>query len=462
MRWCWSIRCRRRRGQRSCRRATGPTSCRGSATRGCASTRRALPDADDATALFAFRHWRDESGAVLREAQAGIEVAAPRCPVLCIASAQDEDVPPALTAALADAWDADAAARRVAQPRRAAAGTRCCRRSRRRSRPGCRRRETERVAQSRNVRIQPAIAARGPDDRVHAIPASGATMNRLLATSLRWLAASRRVRFGARPIPAASMASRYGRQQSTTRAWSASIRSFDGLRHHVRVQQQRCYERPTYVSGDDDGYDDGYYRARRLLRPVRQLPPRRSAAPRPVAPMATVVGAIVGAAIGSQVGGGSARYATSAIGSMVGGMAGRQIYEQSQRQRTGMVRVCDPVYEGDGYPRRRCYGSATATRERRAGLRRDLRIRRPHLHHPHELPPRRPHPRPRRRPAGVGSERGQGAGGPFVLRSVVGHGQSIVPRTTLHTWPPDQTSPSASTCRCRRASRPTSRPWLTR
>ena len=31
-------------------------------------TREAMPDADDATALFAFRHWRDESGTVLREA----------------------------------------------------------------------------------------------------------------------------------------------------------------------------------------------------------------------------------------------------------------------------------------------------------------------------------------------------------------------------------------------------------
>lgn len=72
-----------------------------------ASTRRALPDSDDATALFAFRHWRDESGAVLRVAHAGIEVARPACPVLCIASAQDEDVPPALTHALASEWNAD-------------------------------------------------------------------------------------------------------------------------------------------------------------------------------------------------------------------------------------------------------------------------------------------------------------------------------------------------------------------
>lgn len=71
-----------------------------------ASTRRSLPDADDATALFAFRHWRDESGAVLRAARDGIAVRAPSCPVLCIASAQDEDVPPTLTAALADDWNA--------------------------------------------------------------------------------------------------------------------------------------------------------------------------------------------------------------------------------------------------------------------------------------------------------------------------------------------------------------------
>ena len=70
------------------------------------SSRRALPDADDATALFAFRHWRDESGAVLRAAQAGIALERPACPVLCIVSAQDDDVPPALTAALAADWAA--------------------------------------------------------------------------------------------------------------------------------------------------------------------------------------------------------------------------------------------------------------------------------------------------------------------------------------------------------------------
>jgi len=72
-----------------------------------ASTRRALPDSDDASALFAFRRWRDESGAVLRQAHAGLLLDAPACPTLCIASARDEDVPPELTAELARAWDAD-------------------------------------------------------------------------------------------------------------------------------------------------------------------------------------------------------------------------------------------------------------------------------------------------------------------------------------------------------------------
>ncbi len=72
-----------------------------------ATTRRALSDADDATALFAFRHWRDESGAVLRAAQAGIDVAEPQCPVLCVVSMRDEDVPPVLTRALAREWDAE-------------------------------------------------------------------------------------------------------------------------------------------------------------------------------------------------------------------------------------------------------------------------------------------------------------------------------------------------------------------
>lgn len=70
------------------------------------STRRALPDADAASALYAFRRWRDESGWALGQAAVGIEVARPNCPVLCIASERDGDVPAAVTAELAQAWHA--------------------------------------------------------------------------------------------------------------------------------------------------------------------------------------------------------------------------------------------------------------------------------------------------------------------------------------------------------------------
>lgn len=71
------------------------------------STRRALDDADEATRLHAFRRWRDESGAVLREAQAGVALAVPACGILCIASNADADVPADITGDLAATWKAD-------------------------------------------------------------------------------------------------------------------------------------------------------------------------------------------------------------------------------------------------------------------------------------------------------------------------------------------------------------------
>lgn len=69
-------------------------------------TRRALPDTDEATTLFAFRHWRDESGAVLRHAYEGVTAARPACPVLFVLSHADDDVMPAIPSATAAAWDA--------------------------------------------------------------------------------------------------------------------------------------------------------------------------------------------------------------------------------------------------------------------------------------------------------------------------------------------------------------------
>ncbi|GAB2661299.1 alpha/beta fold hydrolase [Arenimonas aestuarii] len=73
-----------------------------------AGTRRALPGADDAAALFAFRRWRDESGAVLDQAGAGVALAKPPVPVLVIISEADPDVPPACSQGLATAWNASA------------------------------------------------------------------------------------------------------------------------------------------------------------------------------------------------------------------------------------------------------------------------------------------------------------------------------------------------------------------
>ena len=72
-----------------------------------ASTRDALCDGDEAAAVFAFRRWRDESGSVLREAHAGIEIGKPACPALLIASVRDDDVPPGMICAMAREWQAD-------------------------------------------------------------------------------------------------------------------------------------------------------------------------------------------------------------------------------------------------------------------------------------------------------------------------------------------------------------------
>jgi pimeloyl-ACP methyl ester carboxylesterase len=71
-----------------------------------ASTRRVLPDAMDATCEWAWRRWRDESGAVVDEARAGVAAARPGCPVLVVASEADDDVPAAASVALAQGWDA--------------------------------------------------------------------------------------------------------------------------------------------------------------------------------------------------------------------------------------------------------------------------------------------------------------------------------------------------------------------
>lgn len=71
------------------------------------STFDAMRDADAGSVLHAFRAWRDESGAVLQDAHAGVPGDRPCCPVLCVISTTDEDVPPAVSGAYAHGWQAD-------------------------------------------------------------------------------------------------------------------------------------------------------------------------------------------------------------------------------------------------------------------------------------------------------------------------------------------------------------------
>ncbi len=75
--------------------------------RSLSGTRRAMPDADSAAVLHAFRNWRDESGAVLGEARQGIAVEPPHCPILVLSSEFDDDIPPTLSRALAVRHAAD-------------------------------------------------------------------------------------------------------------------------------------------------------------------------------------------------------------------------------------------------------------------------------------------------------------------------------------------------------------------
>lgn len=136
-------------------------------------------------------------------------------------------------------------------------------------------------------------------------------------------------------------------------------------RYAASTGSERCVENRTYAGGYNDrvddryngGYNSGYstggYNDRYDDRYARdRYNGGYGANTGAGGTIATVIGGIVGAAVGSQVGGGSARYATSAIGSMVGGMAGRQVYEQTQRNRyprgrVGTVVACDPVSVND-------------------------------------------------------------------------------------------------------------------
>lgn len=123
---------------------------------------------------------------------------------------------------------------------------------------------------------------------------------------------------------------------------------------------QRCYETTTAGSYERDGYyrNDGYRNDGYRQDGYYDQYGRRQGGSNTGRNVATVVGGIAGAVLGSKIGGGSGSVAAGAIGTMVGGMAGRQIYEQTQRNRNvrpGVVTVCDPepvrsgVYDDDRY-----------------------------------------------------------------------------------------------------------------
>jgi pimeloyl-ACP methyl ester carboxylesterase len=71
------------------------------------STRSALPDADALSVLYAFRHWRDESGVVMNRAYEGVDLGLPSCPSLVMASENDIDVPFSVSKNLAQAMQAE-------------------------------------------------------------------------------------------------------------------------------------------------------------------------------------------------------------------------------------------------------------------------------------------------------------------------------------------------------------------
>jgi len=70
-------------------------------------TKDSMPDSDSGTIGFAFKHWRDESGAVLQDISNGIPVETPRCPVLVVLGDKDTDVPNSIGVEMANRYHGD-------------------------------------------------------------------------------------------------------------------------------------------------------------------------------------------------------------------------------------------------------------------------------------------------------------------------------------------------------------------
>jgi pimeloyl-ACP methyl ester carboxylesterase len=70
-------------------------------------TEDSMPDSDRKTILWAWKKWRDESGAVLNEIRVGVPVRKPSNPMLVVIGERDTDILPARSWALAKWADAD-------------------------------------------------------------------------------------------------------------------------------------------------------------------------------------------------------------------------------------------------------------------------------------------------------------------------------------------------------------------
>lgn len=67
----------------------------------------AMPDSDRKTQIYAWKHWRNESGKVMQTLRDGLEYRKPSCPVLFIVSGKDTDVPAHESIRWAESWESD-------------------------------------------------------------------------------------------------------------------------------------------------------------------------------------------------------------------------------------------------------------------------------------------------------------------------------------------------------------------
>ncbi|MBS1706525.1 MAG: alpha/beta fold hydrolase [Armatimonadetes bacterium] len=70
-------------------------------------TRDSMPESSEDMIQYAFKHWRDESGAVMSQLARGVQVPKPKTPVLVMIGGKDTDIPRKVSEELAWAYRAD-------------------------------------------------------------------------------------------------------------------------------------------------------------------------------------------------------------------------------------------------------------------------------------------------------------------------------------------------------------------